>query len=154
MKKRITYIFILILLILIVILIYNFSNSNYLNNNPEVCILKVCFNIEIVKTQEERAKGLMYRTFLPQDKGMLFIFSEEGIYPFWMKNTLIPLDIIWISSENKIVYINHNTPPCTLEPCASYSPNKNALYVLEINAGLAEKHNFKEEDNIILNYIN
>src|ERR1035437_263623 len=59
-----------------------------------VCFKQNCFSVELAKTSAEQERGLMYRTELDKDKGMLFIFYNEGIYPFWMKNTLIPLDMI------------------------------------------------------------
>ena len=121
------------------------------NKESRVCIKKICFNIEIAKTQEEREKGLMYRSHLEENKGMLFIFQDEEIYPFWMKNTLIPLDIIWINKDLEIVEIKNNFQPCEEDSCPSYKPKQKAFYVLEINAGLAEKYGFKEGDKIYLN---
>jgi uncharacterized protein len=97
---------------------------------------KNCFDVEIVDTPESRQIGLMNRENLGDDEGMLFIFDSEGVYPFWMKNTLIPLDIIWINSEKEIVFIHENAEPLSL---ASINPGKNALYVLEINGGFARE---------------
>jgi uncharacterized membrane protein (UPF0127 family) len=68
---------------------------------------------------------------------MLFIFEEERIYPFWMKNTLIPLDMIWIDKNGKIIDIQI-AEPCTQDPCRSYTPSGSGLYVLELNAGRAK----------------
>lgn len=121
------------------------------NNLPEVCINKECFKVEVVKTPQERAQGLMNRESLEKNTGMLFIFESENIYPFWMKNTLIPLDIIWIDSNKKIVHIGSNVPPCKSDPCPSYNPNKAAIYVLEINTGLSNKQGFKEGDEVKIN---
>lgn len=113
----------------------------------KVCFGNNCFEVETARTQEERARGLMFRENLSENRGMLFVFEEEGIHPFWMKNTLIPLDIIWIDSNKKIVYISRDTQPCKTEFCQSYNPNKAAKYVLEINGGLADKLNIKEGGN-------
>ena len=90
----------------------------------------------------------MNRESLNQNAGMLFIFQEEGVYPFWMKNTLIPLDIIWINKDKKIIHIEKNVQPCKAGPCPSYSPEKQALYVLEINTGLSERYSFKEGNEV------
>ena len=108
------------------------------NSEPEVCLEESCFFVELAKTSAEKSKGLMFRESLENDKGMLFIYDYDGEYNFWMKNTLIPLDIIWIDSEGKIVYIEHEAQPCGNE-CKSIKPQKDARFVLEINGGLAEE---------------
>jgi uncharacterized membrane protein (UPF0127 family) len=118
-------------------------------NQDKVCFKSRCFNVEIADTVESRQKGLMYRDFLASNEGMLFIFDNEGIYPFWMKNTLIYLDIIWIDENKQVVYIQENALPCKEENCINYNPDKNALYVLEINAGKVKELGLKEGDNII-----
>jgi len=110
------------------------------NKNKRVCFKDACFEVELARTEEERAKGLMFRKELEENKGMLFVFEKEGIYPFWMKNTFLPLDIIWIDKDFRVVYISKNTPPCEGSlPCPSINPGKTAKYVLEINGGIAEK---------------
>jgi len=81
----------------------------------------------------------MFREKLDSNKGMLFIFDREGEYPFWMKNTLIPLDIIWINEKKEVVFISENTQPCEKDPCLSVNPGKNAEYILEVNGGAAQK---------------
>ena len=111
-----------------------------------VCISENCFESELATTSAQIEKGLMHRSFLPENKGMLFVFAKEGIYSFWMKNTLIPLDIIWINDSKKIVFIEQNTKPCKSLVCQSYNPGVKARYVLEINAGLAEKYRLKIDD--------
>ncbi len=112
----------------------------------EICINDICFEIEIRDTYEERAEGLMNKEELDENKGMFFIFNESSKYSFWMKNTLIPLDIIWIDENLKIVWIEENVEPCKEDPCPSYIPEENAIYVLEINAGLSEQYGFKIND--------
>jgi uncharacterized membrane protein (UPF0127 family) len=104
----------------------------------EVCIEQTCFEAEIADSPKERAKGLMFREKLEEDKGMLFVYPEERTYNFWMKNTLIPLDIIWISADKRIVHIEE-AMPCEEEPCKIYSPEKEAQFILEIKGGMAEK---------------
>ena len=76
----------------------------------------------------------MFRESL--NRGMLFVFETQDIYPSWMKNTLIPLYIIWIDKDFKVVHIEHAVP-CN-DTCPSYVPEKKALYVLEANAGFAD----------------
>lgn len=114
----------------------------------KVCFKQQCFGVEIVKTVVERERGLMFRESLNSNSGMLFVFDRVGIYNFWMKNTLIPLDIIWIDENMNVVYLKENTVPCKVENCEIYIPEKEALYVLEINAGEAEKNMIKIGDEV------
>ncbi|UCD03429.1 MAG: DUF192 domain-containing protein [Candidatus Aenigmatarchaeota archaeon] len=103
-------------------------------NNDEKCFL-----VEIVSKPEDRARGLMERENLDPNRGMLFSFGEEGRYSFWMKNTKIPLDIIWINGDGEVVFIKRNAQPCPPEgECNSIDPTADAFYVLEVNAGAAE----------------
>ena len=131
----------------------NFQNNqkiekNGSNNISEICFENKCFNVEIADTSEKRRTGLMNRESLAIDSGMLFTFEKEGSYNSWMKNTLIPLDIIWIDENNKIIYIEKNAKPCKTEQCEFFSSNKKALYVLEINGGSAEEMGFEVGDEI------
>ena len=95
---------------------------------------------ELANTPQKRAEGLMYRTYLAPDRGMLFTFSQAEAWVFWMKNTKIPLDLIWINEKKQIVHIEQNVPICTRtdDSCPQYRPNEGALYVLELAAGRAE----------------
>ncbi|MGB9707990.1 MAG: DUF192 domain-containing protein [Candidatus Pacearchaeota archaeon] len=112
---------------------------NGCQKSSQVCFQNSCFDVEIASTPEARARGLMFRDSLEDNKGMLFIFPEENIYSFWMKNTSLPLDIIWINSQGKVVFISSNTQPCEEEPCLSIIPDSPAKYVLEIRSGRAEQ---------------
>lgn len=100
----------------------------------------VTIQAEIADTTEKRAKGLMYRDSLAKDRGMLFTFAEPQPWTFWMKNTRIPLDIIWMDGKKRIVHIERNVPTCsrTDDGCPQYQPNDNAMYVLELAAGVAD----------------
>jgi uncharacterized protein len=95
---------------------------------------------EIADTTEKRAKGLMHRDSLAKDRGMLFTFAEPQLWTFWMKNTRISLDIIWMDGKKRIVHIERNVPTCprTDDGCPQYQPNDNAVYVLELAAGVAD----------------
>ena len=115
-------------------------------NITNVCYKNYCFKVEVATSDEQRARGLMYRQQLPLDAGMLFIFPQENLHNFWMKNTLIPLDIIWLDKDKKIVDIKPNAPPCQIATCPNFQPNRVAQYVLEINAGLADKMGLKISD--------
>lgn len=104
---------------------------------------EVSFQVEIAGTPEKREVGLMYRRELPSGHGMLFIFPAEKINSFWMKNTPIPLDMIFISRERKIVGIVHETVPFSLDGRSVSVPSQ---YVLEINGGLSHRYGFKAGD--------
>ncbi len=97
---------------------------------------------ELAYTDETRMKGLMFRDSLAAEAGMLFIFPYMDRHSFWMKNTLISLDIIWLNERKEIVYFT-TAVPCTSDPCTSYVPMQKAKYVLEVNEGFAKKHGLK-----------
>ncbi len=147
MKLSKIHLAILIILAILTILIFAISDNNSINNKEisQVCFKQNCFSLELAKTQAEKERGLMYRESLDSNKGMLFIYNTPSKPGFWMKNTLIPLDIIWLDQEGKIVHIV-TAQPCTQDPCQIYSPDSEASYVLEINAGLSETLGIKEGD--------
>ena len=95
------------------------------------------FSVEIADTSEKQALGLMFRDKMPADHGMLFIFPNEAPRSFWMKNTRIPLDIMYFDKELKMVGISADTPPCKVSRCPSYPSVAPAMYVLELNSGMA-----------------
>ncbi|HNT60593.1 MAG TPA: DUF192 domain-containing protein [Candidatus Bilamarchaeaceae archaeon] len=105
--------------------------------------------VEIADEWPEMKKRLMHREHLPEDEGMLFIFPQSGVYPFWMKNTLIPLDAIHISQDGTIVDILQ-MEPCTADPCPSYPPAAEALYILEVNKGFSERHGIEKGNRMLL----
>jgi uncharacterized membrane protein (UPF0127 family) len=103
---------------------------------------------ELAVTVEERQLGLMHRKKIDPDQGMLLVFEQANYYSIWMKNMKIPLDILWLDREKRIVHIEKNVPPCEEEPCPSYSSRFPALYVLEIKAGSVDEHRLKMYDRI------
>ncbi len=96
--------------------------------------------VEIADTDPERMRGLMYRTKLPEDEGMLFIFEHTRELSFWMRNTCLSLDMIFVAADGFIVGIEENTPTLSDE---SFSPGCPARYVIETNAGWARKNGVK-----------
>jgi uncharacterized membrane protein (UPF0127 family) len=96
--------------------------------------------LELAITPEEIGQGLMFRPSLPEDRGMLFLFEVERVPSFWMKNTMIPLDLIFLDSQGAIVEIVHDAQPCAAEPCPHYIPSLPAAAVLEVAAGVAADH--------------
>jgi uncharacterized membrane protein (UPF0127 family) len=119
-------------------------------NGSRVCISDSCFYVELALTPQEQARGLMYRESLDRDSGMLFVLEGEGIYPFWMKNALIPLDIIWIDGNMTVVFISRDAQPCGPLYCPSINPGVPARYVLEINGGLSDELGFVDGDMAVM----
>jgi uncharacterized membrane protein (UPF0127 family) len=155
-KKKLSLLIVLLIIITLSASLLTFNNysssnnkiDNQYNNNPQVCINNNCFQVSLAITEQERQKGLMFVNELKEKEGMLFIFQEESIHQFWMKNTLIPLDIIWINSSLDIVDIAHAYPCKEDESCIILIPKSESLYTLEINANLTDKYNIKIGDKI------
>ena len=138
----------------IILLIFLISCSRNINKNVnEIAIDNgnklIKINVEIADDNEKRIKGLMFRERLDNDAGMFFIFDNEEYQTFWMKNTLIPLDIIFIDKNFKITNIE-NAVPCKQEPCTLYRSVKPAEYVLEVNGNFTIRNKIKAEDEIII----
>ncbi len=106
----------------------------------------IAVDVEVADTAEARSVGLMYRTELPAEQGMLFIFPESEVLTFWMKNTFVPLDIIFFDEDKTIVAIHSNTIPNN--ELIHYSSNLPSRYTLEVNAGFAKAHNLQIGDKI------
>lgn len=134
---------ILFIAVIMIILVISCENKE---NAVQVCFSDTCVDVEVVDTPSQRARGLMYRESLAENEGMLFVFEKSDKYSFWMKNTYIPLDIIWIDEE-KVVHIEHALP-CTKDPCISYKTDRAAKYVLEVNAGFVEKNGVVVGDEV------
>lgn len=98
---------------------------------------QITFNVELAISPQERARGLMFRESLPQRAGMLFVFDPPQPVVFWMKNTLIPLDIIFLNRSGAVVHVHHNAIPGDETPIEG---GDSVFAVLEINAGLAEQY--------------
>jgi uncharacterized membrane protein (UPF0127 family) len=114
--------------------------------------------VEVAADDPMREQGLMYRDHLAEDRGMIFMFPRNSEYSFWMKNTLIPLDMIWIDEAKRVVHVSAVVPPCQADPCPSYPPGVQARYVLELAKGVAAKHGvingstlrFEGLDNVVI----
>ncbi len=106
------------------------------------------FVVEIAESNGEKALGLMYRKDIPDNFGMLFVYSIEDFRGMWMKNTLVSLDLIFLNSKKEIVEIIKNVPPCEKDPCKSYISKKKARYVLELKGNRSEDLNLIEGDRI------
>ena len=98
------------------------------------------YAVEVADDNAERARGLMYRDAMAEGHGMLFVHEGEEPQAYWMKNTRIPLDILYFNEARKLVAQQRDVPPCSLgDACPSYPSNAPARYVLELNAGEAER---------------
>ena len=119
-------------------------------SGPTVELKGKTFTIEIAEDEASREHGLMDRTKMDDDHGMLFIFEDDAPRAFWMKNTKIPLDMIFLDSARKVVSIQHDVPPCVTERCPAYSSGAPARYVLELNAGQAARLGLTSGDELIV----
>jgi len=128
--------FVLFILIIIMMVYGNKDKS-------KVCIESKCYLVEVADSSKERANGLMYRRSLSPKAGMLFVFEKSARYPFWMKNTYIPLDIIWIDENHQVVYIKEGAKPTKDGSYITVYPDKDAKYVLELNDGEVRKSGIK-----------
>jgi uncharacterized membrane protein (UPF0127 family) len=156
MTKKIVYKIVLILLILIFLYIGSTLTKALYSSfttpiEPVGSITDVIINgnsikAEIARTESEQARGLMYRQNLDTNSGMLFIYEDEAQRTFWMKNTYVPLDIIFIDKDKKVVSISSNTKPNQTDELY-YSKGK-SQYVLELNSGKAEELKLKPGNEI------
>jgi uncharacterized protein len=106
--------------------------------------------VELARTDPERARGLMYRRDLPAGAGMLFVFPETADHPFWMKNTPLPLDMIFIGEDLVVVGIVENTIPFSTKPLRAAGSSR---YVLEVHAGFSASHHIAPGDRVELRNI-
>lgn len=105
--------------------------------------------LEVARTPQQQVMGLMYREFLPTDRGMLFLFEEVRLARFWMKNVTIPLDMVFLR-DNEIQAIIADVPPCTTAPCPTYGPSVMINQVIELPGGRAAELGLKAGDHITL----
>lgn len=132
-------------LLLVALLLYAISkplisDSSYLLVKIETPEKNIFVSAQLATTPAEWEQGLMFRSSLDNGTGMLFVFPDEQPRTFWMKNTLIPLDIIFISANYTIVNIKENFVPCQRDPCETYTSTA-AKYALEVNANFSAKNN-------------
>ena len=116
----------------------------------QVTVGPATFQVKVAQTPQERQQGLMYRRELPRDQGMLFV-QPPGPAVFWMKNTYIPLDLLYFNADGKLLEIKANTPPCMMPTCPIYpSATATVRYILEINAGEAAQRGLRVGDRLRL----
>lgn len=106
--------------------------------------------VEIARTTQQHQRGLMNRGALPHNHGMLFIFTDEQPRTFWMKNTRIPLDLIFVSKNKTVIDIKQNFQPCITDICETYT-SPAAHYVIEVNAGFVKQNGIDHETTVTTN---
>lgn len=121
-----------------------------LASGPSVELKGHRFDVEIAADEPSRERGLMFRDEMPADHGMLFLFDDRAERTFWMKNCRMPLDILYFDEKYKLVSVQQRVPPCRSagNDCPVYPSNGAAQYVLELNAGTADKLGVQPGDEL------
>lgn len=154
LKQRKNLLINIIIAICIVVFLYKFYGNN-MSDNPEFRKGTVTFirnsnpfyelDVKLANTVAQRTRGLMFVKEMPEEEGMIFIYDTESVKRMWMKNTFIPLDMIFIDSSFKIKHIVSGTTPESLTQIPSIVPVK---YVIEVNSGFSRRHNINVNDKI------
>ena len=142
MKKVAIAVFAVLMIVVVSVTYFAFQQSN----TVQIRFAGVVLSVELATTQAEQERGLSGRNSMPADHGMLFIFGAQGNWSFWMYEMKFPLDIIWFNSNRQVVFIEQNLEPCTPNECPTFTPNANAMYVLEVNAGFVTAHDVSMGD--------
>lgn len=139
--------------LLIWIVVFIWLSIIYFWFKPKVCFDEVCFNVQVAKSTSDLSKWLMEIDYLESTKWMLFVFPDLDYHSFWMYNTYIPLDIIWISEDYRVVDVVKSVKPCfEISECEIYNPNHMSKYVLEINWWLFDYYNLEIWDFVNIKY--
>lgn len=155
-KIVLIFLFIFIFAISISIFIINQNpiedKTNFDNTSRLIKINDITISANVADTPEKRERGLMFVNELEEYSGMLFVFEYEDYYSFWIKNTLIPLEIIFINSEMKIVDIQEMEPCKSNEiQCKIYTSKQKIRYALELNSNFSIKNNINIGDKVLIN---
>lgn len=130
------------------------KQGQYLPITAQAVIANKTIQLEVAKTPEQQSMGLMYRSSLAEDRGMLFPIRPPRPVQFWMKNCRMSLDIIFLF-QGVVKEIAPNLPPCTKEPCPVYGPNKKLIdQVIELRGGWAQEYSLKVGDRISVQFLN
>jgi uncharacterized membrane protein (UPF0127 family) len=104
--------------------------------------------VVLADTPERSMYGYMFHPEVKESEGMLFVYPENASHSFWMKNTLVPLDIVWMDESFNVLYIEAPAKPCQADPCPSYGTPRLSRYVLELRAGTARREGLKPGDTL------
>lgn len=130
-----------------------FTQGQMLPITAQAMIGGTQIDLEVAKTPEQQTLGLMYRTFLPDDRGMLFVFDRPDFLGFWMKNCKISLDMIFLR-DGVVRYIEVNAPPCEADPCPTYGPtNVMVDQVIELRGGRSQELGVQLGDRISIEFL-
>ena len=116
-----------------------------------VAFKQTTFLAEVAATEQEKAKGLMYRQHLAKDRCMFFVYGEEGNHAIWMKNCLIALDVAWVDADGKVVETVEHAPPCSPmrgDDCPTYGGRQVSRYFIEFSAGTFKRLQLKKGDRL------
>ncbi len=145
-KKTLIELLVFIAIFVVIVLVLNY----FVDEDEDLRIVNAKLagqelTLEVADNSFLQNIGLSGREYLPENQGMIFVYDEEidGL-SFWMKDTLIPLDMIFLNSEFEVVYIIESVPICDEEPCPTYTSQEKAKYVIELYAGWVEAHNLEE----------
>ncbi len=143
------------IIFLILIAFITLPTGDYLHHGSTVIFegknhTSITAQVEIADTDATREYGLMNRTFMPEDHGMLFIFDYQTTVSFWMKDTLIPLDMVFIDGNGRIGDIYKNATPLSETVYTAKNPTK---YVVELNGGYCDRYGIKVDDNVSINIV-
>ena len=135
---------VLLFVLLSIALIYSLSSRGgarveFVNASGRVAAISV----EVADTPQEQERGLMHRAHLGDDEGMLFVFRDDATRYFWMKDTPIPLDMVFVNGDGRVVDINYNATPNTEDV---YASKEACRYVIEVNGGFCNKHSIRVGD--------
>jgi len=125
-------------------------STSCVSGEPRVELKGKTFSVELATEPKQHALGLMFRDSMDEDHGMLFIFPTSATRSFWMKNTRIPLDILYFDQDLRLVSVVQNAKPCRTQQCPTYSSSGPARYVLELNAGKAAELAVEPGDILVL----
>lgn len=146
MIKGSTRIIILVIVALVFLFGLFYGISFFLGKPDQVCFKGGCVDVQIAREKKDLEKGLQDRSFLSPSEGMFFVFPVNGRWDFWMKDTLISLDIIWLDEKQDVIHVEEGLPPCVTATCSSYGPEEESRFVLEVSAGGAKRLGIKIGD--------
>lgn len=136
---------------ILVVLVTSLSAAYYYlylePKTAEIEFAGVTLTVELATTPAAQQQGLSGRASMAANQGMLFVFDQEAEWSFWMHEMEFSLDIIWFNASRQVVFVEQDLPPCTPTACPVYTPNSNAMYVLEVNAGFVKANNVQFGDS-------
>jgi len=143
------------------VMTFNFDQNDSLEQPSKVTfphgtirVDDVTLNVQIADTEPRIMRGIMFQERLPYDQGMIFLFDEPDIYPFWTMNMKFPLDMIWFDENGNVAHIETDVPPCmpisNSTICPNIIPENNSIYTLEVTSGFVEKFGITNDSKVLL----